>query len=132
MPASLARRANALHARGKLASTDVVLASVLVLRTTVARAQRSQPPRTVIELVMAGVDGARARQRGSPGRPFLVAASPGSLSHDDLVPERVSLGVLGDPHVNVHVCGTDLYLRVCRCFEIAEPLRIPFGPAAGA
>src|SRR5260370_41590117 len=46
------------------------------------------------------------------------------------MPQHVPLGAFGDSDVGVHVRGADLDPGTCRRPEVAEPLRLPFGPAA--
>ena len=69
---------------------------------------------------------------GHPAGLLLVATSSGGLAPVDVMPQHVPLSAVGDSHVGVQVCGADLYLRVGGRSEVAEPLRIPFGPAARA
>ena len=73
------------------------------------------------------------REHGDGDHPaglFLITASPGVLRQDDLVPQRVPLGVSGVSHAGVDVRGADLDLGAVRRAEVAEPLRILPGLAA--
>ena len=79
-----------------------------------------------------GLAGCEDGDGDHPGGLFLIPAPPGIVCQDDLVPRSVPLGVFGDSDVGVDAGGADLYLGAWRRAEVAEPLWVLSGSAAGA